>query len=121
MVSKKSRGKFKTPLLLSFVKPGTWCVNAPLVFKIIEGKEITVPKSFTTDLDSIPRIPLLHAWLKGRATKSAVVHDFLYKKRHNRKEADTIFFVAMREEGVPAWRRWPIYWGVRLGGWLAYL
>ena len=37
MVSKKSRGKFKTPLLLSFVKPGTWSVNAPLVFKIIEG------------------------------------------------------------------------------------
>lgn len=118
---KSERGKFTTPLVLNYLKSGMWLVRKPLTFKLGNGKEITVPVNFSTDLDSVPRIPFLYAWLKGRATKAAVVHDFLYFKKHNRKEADTIFYIAMREEGVPAWRRWPIYLGVRSFGWLYYV
>jgi len=49
-----------------------------------------------------------------------VVHDWLYYNKHDRKEADKIFLEAMKSEGVPAWRRLPIYSAVRAFGWLAY-
>ena len=80
----------------------------------------TVPSGFTLDFDSVPRIPFAYAWLKGRAHKSAAVHDHAYAAQIGRKKADKLFLDAMKAEGVPRRHRWPLYWGVRSGGWFAY-
>ena len=112
---------FKGNLYLEFDNnTKRWIVSQSFSYVAKGIGEIEVPKGFSTDLDSVPRIPLVHAWLKGRATQSAVVHDFLYRNRYDRKKADKILNMAMKDEGVPSWRRIPIYSAVRSFGWLAY-
>ena len=108
-----------TYLHLRHVGGKRWKVLAR--FKYLHPDHLfTVPAGFTTDLDSVPRIPGLYAMVKGRATRSAVVHDYLYRNRYPRKQADNIFWDAMKHEGVAAAYRWMIWAGVRSGGWLAY-
>jgi hypothetical protein len=34
--------------------------------------------------------------------------------------ADDVLFEAMGVIGLPFWRRYPIWWGVRIGGWYAW-
>ena len=95
-------------------------LTQPLTWVDDRGIEYTVPAGFSTDLDSVPRIPLVYAYLKGRATKAAVIHDWLYHNKHPRKAADKVFLAAMKDEGIGMVRRNAIYRGVRLFGWLAY-
>ena len=78
---------------------------------------ITVHAGFVTDFASVPRMfwLILPPW--GRYAPAAVVHDFLYYTGHlPRAKADRIFLVLMAKRGVPAWKRYLIYWAVRLGG-----
>jgi len=112
---------FLTSLNLKYkVEDNRWVLSRALLYRTKGGWEVEVPKGYSTDLDSVPRIPFVYAWLKGRATKSAVIHDWLYYNKHDRSEADRIFLNAMKDEGVPAWRRWPIYLAVWAFGFLAY-
>ena len=101
-------------------KTKRWVTTKDFRYTTEDGRTVEVPAGYSTDLDSVPRIPVAYAWLKGRATKSAVIHDWLYYNKHDRAEADKIFLEAMKDEGVPAWRRVPIYLAVRSFGWLAY-
>jgi len=83
--------------------------------------KITVPKGAKTDFASIPRIfwPILPP--VGRYSKAAVVHDYCY--RHGlftRKISDLIFLHAMEELGVAKWKRFVMFWAVRLFGKHAY-
>ena len=80
----------------------------------------STPEGRVTDFDSVPRIPLVYAYAKGRTRYAAAVHDELYLRRERRRWADKIFWDAMGHEGVPNRYRWPIWLGVRSGGWLAY-
>lgn len=84
---------------------------------------IIVPKGFQTDGASIPPIFrwFLPRW--GRYGEAAVIHDWLYSTWSNRAygsitriEADRIFLEAMHALGCRWYRRWPMYWAVRLGG-----
>jgi len=81
---------------------------------------VQVPKGFVTDIDSVPRIPGVYALYKGHATYSAVVHDWLYEQGRGKIAADRTFLAAMKHEGLPIWRRWPIFLGVAIFGWLIY-
>ncbi|WP_231363042.1 DUF1353 domain-containing protein [Thioalkalivibrio sp. ALR17-21] len=89
-------------------------------------RTIRIPAGFEFDWDSVPRIPFLHAWLKGRAEQSAALHDWLYHAQAvdnlpiTRRTADRIFLDAMVAEGVSRRHRWAIYAGVRIGGWAAW-
>jgi hypothetical protein len=87
----------------------------------------TVPKGFTTDFASVPRI---FVWLLpryGRWTQAAVLHDFLWhlarEGKFNKADADGIFNRALRELEVPFLRRWIMWAAVRWGAgpksWLA--
>lgn len=96
-----------------------WQLTAPLIYRS-DDLWVYVPRGFVTDLDSVPRLPGLHALVEGRAVKSAVIHDWLYYRRMPRDQADWIFAEAMRHEGVPTAIRAVIYAGVRLFGWIAY-
>ncbi len=82
---------------------------------------IVVPVGFYTDFASVPRIGIVYAMLGGTAHQPAVVHDWLYYSALvSRAVADKVLLEAMVVIGIPFWRRWPIYVGVRVGGWHAW-
>lgn len=88
----------------------------------LAGRVFTVPVGFYTDFASVPRfIPMVYALLGDTAHQPAVVHDWLYYAAiTTRKMADDVLLEAMTVLGLPAWRQYAIYWGVRIGGWAAW-
>jgi hypothetical protein len=105
--------------LLEYIGDGTWTIYRPFEVMVDQDKVI-VPAGFQTDLDSVPRIPLAYWLVKGRAIKSAVLHDFLYRQQVGREYADSVMLAAMEEEGVGWIARRLIWAGVRAGGSWAY-
>ncbi len=87
----------------------------------IAGRMFTVAVGFYTDFASVPRIGIVYAMLGDTAHQPAVVHDWLYYSALvPRAVADKVMLEAMNVIGIPFWRRWPIYAGVRMGGWYAW-
>lgn len=87
----------------------------------VAGKTFTAPVGFFTDFASVPRIGIIYAMLGDTAHEPAVIHDWLYYGAFvPRDVADNVLFEAMGVIGLPFWRRYPIYWGVRIGGWYAW-
>jgi hypothetical protein len=111
--------EFITQLRMEYIGGGTWKVLSPFVVSI-DGQLYVVPSDTDTDLDSVPRIPLAYWLVKGRAIKSAVLHDYLYTIKKPRAWADKVMLEAMKVEGVNAFMRRMIWAGVRAGGWSAY-
>jgi hypothetical protein len=97
----------------------TYRLEQPMLVTL-EGKMLAVPQGFETDLDSVPRLPLSYALVKGRAFKSAILHDYLYHVGYPREFADDVMFGGMVAEEVHPAARTAIYAGVRAGGWKAY-
>lgn len=82
---------------------------------------ITVPVGFYTDFASVPRLGVIYALLGDMAHEPAVIHDWLYYSAIKTKEiADSVLLEAMEVIGLPVWRRYPIYWGVKFGGFAAW-
>ena len=102
-------------LLHEYTKNRKWRLVKPLMYFHPTGT-VVVPTGFVTDIDSVPRIPLVYAAFKGRAVKAAVVHDYLYESQRGKAFADKIFLDAMAHEGVPARWRYPIYLAVKFFG-----
>lgn len=118
---------FVTPLVTQATRPGWATVLRPFtVHSRRMGASHTVPAGFPFDWDSVPRIPGVHALTKGRAEKSACLHDHLYRVQAfdgvpiSRRQADLLMFDAMKAEGTARRHRWLIYAGVRLGGWIGW-
>ena len=107
-----------------------WVLQKPLLYwsqilkDIASHPDIIVPEGFETDLASVPRLPFLYLLWGGRAHCEGVLHDYLYRKDAvpsvKRSVADNVFFEAMGVRGKPNKVKYPMYWGVRLGGWTAY-
>lgn len=106
-------------LLHEYTEGRKWSLVRPLLYFHPTGT-IIVPTGFISDLDSVPRIPWAYAAFKGRAVKAAVVHDYLYATQAGKAYADRIFLDAMKDEKVPPYLRYPIYWGVVFGGRSSY-
>jgi len=102
-------------LLHEYTADRKWRLRDPLFYYHKTGT-IIVPTGFVTDMDSVPRIPLVYAAFKGRAVKAAVIHDYLYSEQLGKEFADRIFLDAMGHEGLPARVKYPIYWAVALFG-----
>jgi hypothetical protein len=97
---------------------GAWQLHNDFRFQSdVAGQTITVPAGFVTDFASVPRFPFTY-WLFGDTShEAAVVHDWLYKSKIiDRALADAVLKEASAAAGVPAWRRWGMYLGVRIGG-----
>ncbi len=76
---------------------------------------VIVPRGTVTDLATTPRIlwPIFPPW--GRWNASAILHDYLCVHRVcSRFLADALFREAMKDDGVPLWRRVTMYYAVRL-------
>jgi hypothetical protein len=115
---------FNSPCLLEPIVDGDWRLYLPFSFTVYydsgASELFTVPEGFITDLASVPRFPGMFLLFGGKARKSAVPHDYLYRTGERSREfADAVFYAAMRHE-EPAWRRAIMWLGVRLGGWLFY-
>ena len=93
-----------------------WRLTKPLFYFHKSGRVIVVMSGFVTDLDSVPRVPGVYAAFKGRAVKSAVVHDWLYETQAGKRYADRMFLDAMKDEGIPAMYRYPIFFAVAFFG-----
>lgn len=97
---------------------GKMIVIEPVVYQSDAAKiTITVPFGFVTDFASVPRLPVVY-WLAGDTSReAAVVHDYLYSTGLvARSVADAVLREASQATGVPGWRRWLMWVGVRIGG-----
>lgn len=88
----------------------------------VANQLITVPIGFYTDFASVPRwVPIMYALLGDTAHEPAVIHDWLYYSAITTKDiADKVLLEAMKCWGMPLWRAYPIYWGVHIGGFVAW-
>ena len=97
---------------------GEWSLDEDFsYYSDVARMKITAPKGFQTDFASVPRLPIVF-WLAGdTSTEAAVIHDWLYtSKITTRRVADAVLREAGKVSGVPAWRRWMIWAGVRAFG-----
>jgi len=135
-----SKGQFSELHLRTGVS-GEFILDEPLTYRWVDGetiRELKVPAEFPTDLASIPRVFRLFFPVNGKHRKAAVVHDYLYSWLGNlpegttsvdivsgesvnlRKFSDGLFLQMMKDLGVSRFKRYPMYWGVRSGGWVAW-
>lgn len=112
--------KILSQLRLRYKGHHRWVTTEPLAIRY-DGRRFIVPAGFATDLDSIPRIPGVHALLKNHAFIASTLHDYLYRRNVERDFADRVFHAVMLAEGVSHWKAWLIWLGVRIGGWAHYL
>lgn len=99
-------------------------LDAPLEYKDAKGRLWVVPVGFISDLESRPTLlpGFIHFLLgdKLETARAALVHDFLYKTGSvSRKEADTIYYEALRDN-INIFGSFLGWLGVRVGGWIAW-
>lgn len=101
---------------------GKFATTLEEIHVVVGDIHVTVPKGFETDGASLPRLLWWYCPpFKGRHTRGAVVHDYLYATGEQpRKVSDKIFLAIMGEDGVRKRKRRIMYMGVRSCGWKAY-
>ncbi len=83
---------------------------------------IVVPTGFTSDYATLfvfhnAFLFVVYALLVGYGNRAAVVHDHLYtEKSLTRRQADDVFYRALRADGVAKWRAFIFWAGVRVFG-----
>lgn len=108
------------PKLLPLPK-GKWLLLEDWHYTALDGERYTVPAGFVTDLDSVPRIPVVYALYKGRIRAGALLHDYLYRIGHDRKAADKLLVeVGEIVDLVEKEYLDNIYGAVRAFGWTRY-
>ncbi len=118
--------KFTDPLIVEHLDGRNWMVVEDFEYHVgsKDSKEvIEVEDGFITDFASIPRVfwIFLGSPAGGQYGKSAVIHDWLYRKGiGTRKRADEIFLEGMEVLNVNKVRRTLMFWGVRLFGWSSW-
>lgn len=97
---------------------GKWVLTAALIYQSdVANCIIIVPKGFQTDLASVPRLPLVYMLCGDTSNEAAAVHDYLYSSHQVQRDmADAVLREASQVTGVPGWRRWLMWAGVRVGG-----
>lgn len=99
-------------------RPDFWIVRAPLIWAA-EKRTLTVPDGFLTDLASVPRMAQGMPGFEptGLSRRPAVLHDWLYATATlPRMEADEVFYLALRAEGVHELTARTYYRAVRVFG-----
>lgn len=121
-LTKITQAEFLTPLvdqMAAGVDNGIHTLMQPLIYQSVVAQRVfTVPTGFVTDFASVPRIaPLAFALCGGTSEEASVVHDYLYTTHTTTREmADAVLREASAASGVPAWRRWLMWAGVRAFG-----
>lgn len=114
---------FTKPLTVTKISGRKWRVERSFKYylKTELGECVSVPVGFETDFASVPRLFWTLIPPDGLYTQAAVVHDYTYfKKLYKRSKCDRIFLDAMRVLGVPWYKRYTMYWAVRVGAWVGW-
>ena len=86
--------------------------------------KIIIPEGFQTDFASVPRVPFIYEAWGDRAHREAVLHDYLYRKDSKPyvtfMDANRAFLEAMESRDKPIHIRYPMFWGVVIGGYPSY-
>ena len=115
-------GRFLSDLDIALIgdNDNIWRLDSPLIYESDRLGMITVPEGFQTDLASVPRLPVLYMLWGNKAHREAIIHDLLYRidsdPQASFSEANSVFLEAMTCRGKSCSVRWPMYWGVCLGG-----
>lgn len=117
--------KFLTKLKTEDLSDKVACLIEPLIYESDLLKcTITIPIGFQTDFASVPRFPVVYWFWGGRSHHEAVLHDYLYRIDSEPyceySQANEAFLEAMEAQGKSFGVRYPMYWGVVLGGWTSY-
>jgi len=115
-------------LIVRAIKNQRWKLIAPLDYEAKKGFKVRVRQGFVTDLASIPKALRVFYTVNGEHRKAAVLHDYCYYKlgsvapyiKLNRKEVDELFLEAMKGLGVGWFKRYSMYFAVRVGGWASW-
>lgn len=86
---------------------------------IFRGCLIRIPKGFSCDSSSIPRLfwRVCGAPTTGSNLLAGVIHDYLYSKKvFDRELCDLIFYEALKFLGKPKWIAWIMFKAVRIFG-----
>lgn len=116
--------QFTTPFVGMLVGKNKWAVYNKFEYHVgcYPSEEIIkVPQGFVTNFASVPRIfwPLISPI--DEHGKAAVIHDYCYSTGiYSKRRSDDIFLEAMEVLEVRKWKRFCIYWAVRLFGWFAW-
>ena len=117
---------FKTPLQCEGLTDGVdWKLIGPLVVDLgLPGFDdfLNIPVGFVTDFGSIPWwIPNWIANPQGKAKRSFVMHDYLYRNQlFTQLVCDALLNEGMIADGVNWFQRFTVYRGIRLGGFVAW-
>lgn len=78
---------------------------------------VEVPIGFVCDLESVPRIPLIHAWLANTTKRGGIVHDYLCRRDSipivSKHVAADVYLEVMKSRKTSWLRRYVKYWVVR--------
>lgn len=125
--------EFLTAPSLKQIGRKRWQLEAELQYRSRILGFVVVPQGFTTDRASVPRLPFAYWFVGARGDAAACVHDHLYQtKQHghvkvSRSTADAVFYEALTakmpwgEEQEPGWAASLMWFGVRVGGWWAWM
>jgi len=89
-----------------------------------EGDTIVVEAGYITDLSSVPK--LFWFWYPPASSygrKPSVIHDYIYSRlyhEYSKSYADRLFYEGLKAMGMPNWKAYIAYCGVRWfgkGGW----
>ena len=117
--------KFLTELDAKLIKNDrVWKLTSPLIYDSDLIGRVVVPAGFETDLASVPRFPIVYMFWGGKAHREGVLHDYLWRVDSipsvSYSQGNAVFFEAMECRGKPVYVRYPMWWGVVLGGWTAW-
>ena len=119
---KITESKFLDKLKIEEINDSTFRVDKPFSYQSVFLQGIvTVPENFPTDFASVPRLPIVYSLFGDSGHMAAVIHDYIYfTALVVRPSADRVFLEAMKASGIPLWKAYPMYLGVRAGGWMAW-
>lgn len=115
---------YLTPLDTRDMGNGQALLLNDFTYRTRDNKQaITALAGFVTDFASIPRAFRRLITGNDNTKKPSVIHDWDYRRKdcpRTRKRVDQIFLMGMKENGVPGWKRYTAYYGVRVGGWASW-
>jgi len=101
-----------------------WILEAPLIYQSDMLGEVTIPAGFVTDLASTRHIPGVSFLWGSTAHREGVLHDYAYRIDSNPvcsfSMANSLFLEAMEARKKGFFTRYPLFFGVWIGGYFSY-
>ena len=126
---KKTKNFEEIDLSYTFNEKLPWKLNEDLELKLSNSDIALIPKGLRTNFASVPRFLWGIFPPYGQDIMAFLFHDYVYIRGHyqshnriiihmTRKQADIEMLEQQRKVGISPFRYYPMYWAVRLFGWM---